>query len=137
MWFFEISWFNWIYLMILEKMTSCLWKLELGFWTYGWIRLLDPSGPNVVSKLQSPRSRHFLRFHDLIGFIHVSGKNEILFVKIGIRVQDLRLVCLLVPIGPNVVSRPQAPRSINFLRFHKVIILISWFWRKWRPVCEN
>ena len=28
--------------MILEKMKSCLWKLGLGFWTHGFIRLLDP-----------------------------------------------------------------------------------------------
>ena len=50
--------------MILEKMTSCLWKLVLGFWTYGWIRLLGPSGLNMASKPQTPRSRHFLRFRD-------------------------------------------------------------------------
>ena len=29
--------------MILDKMRSCLRKLELGFWTYGLIRLLAPS----------------------------------------------------------------------------------------------
>ena len=67
--FFQISLFYWIHLMILEKMTSCLWKLEPGFWIYGWIRLLGASGPNVVSRTQVPRSRHFLRFHDFIGFI--------------------------------------------------------------------
>ena len=80
--FFEISWFYWIHLMILEKMRPCLWKLQLGFWTYGLIRLLGPSGPNVVSGSQTPRLRNFLRFHDFIGFI-------------------------------------------------------SWFLRKWWPVCEN
>ena len=55
--------------MVLEKMRSCSWKLEPGFWTYLWIRLLDPSCPNVVSRPQAPRSRHFLRFHNFIGFI--------------------------------------------------------------------
>ena len=68
--------------MILEKMRSCLWKLEPGFWTYGWIRLLGPSDPTIILRPQTTRSRHFLRFHDFIGFI-------------------------------------------------------SWFLRKWRPVCEN
>ena len=80
--FFEISWFYWIPLMILEKMMACLWKLQLWFWTYGLIHLLDPSGPNVASGSQTSRSRNFLRFHDFIGFI-------------------------------------------------------SWFLRKWGPVCEN
>ena len=54
---------------ILKKMRSCLSKLEPGFWTYGWICLLGPSGPNVVFRSQAPRSRHFLRFHNFIGFI--------------------------------------------------------------------
>ena len=57
--FFEISWFYWIHLIILEKMRSCLWKFKPGFWTYGWILLLGPSGPNkcAVFRLQVPRSR--------------------------------------------------------------------------------
>ena len=53
----------------LKKMRSCLWKLEPGFWTYGWIHLLGPSGPNVLSRSQAPSSRNFLKFHDFIGFI--------------------------------------------------------------------
>ena len=45
--FVEISWFYWIHLMILEKMRSCLWKLELGFWAYSLICLLPKAlGPN-------------------------------------------------------------------------------------------
>ena len=46
------------FIMILEKMRSCLWKLELEFWALAWlICLLGPSGPNVVSGPQNPRSR--------------------------------------------------------------------------------
>ena len=67
--FFEISWFYWIYLMILEKMMVCLWKLQLWFWTYGLIRLLCPSGPDVVAGSQTSRSRNILRFPKFIGFI--------------------------------------------------------------------
>ena len=67
--FFEIYWFYWIHLMILEKMMSCLWKLHVWFWTYGLIGLLGTNGPYVVSGSQTPRSINFLRFHDLIGFI--------------------------------------------------------------------
>ena len=68
--------------MILEKVRSCLWKLELGFSSHGLIRLLGPSDPNVASRSQAPRSRHFSKFPDFIRFI-------------------------------------------------------SWFLRKWGPVCEN
>ena len=58
-----------IYFMILEKMRPCLWKLELGFWTYGLTRLLGPSSPIVVSMPQTPKSINILRFNDFIGFI--------------------------------------------------------------------
>ena len=44
-------------------------KLELGFWTYGLIRLLGPSGPNIVSRPQTPKPSNFLRFNNSIGFI--------------------------------------------------------------------
>ena len=54
--------------MILEKMRSCLGKLELGIWSYGWIRLLGPSGPSVVFRPKTPRSGYFLRFHHFIAF---------------------------------------------------------------------
>ena len=37
------SWFYWIYLIILDKMAHFLWKLELGFWTYGLKRFLGLS----------------------------------------------------------------------------------------------
>ena len=44
---------------------------------------------NVVFITQSPRSWNFLKFHDFIGFIYDSGKNEVLLVKIRVRVADL------------------------------------------------
>ena len=40
--FFKIWWFDMIQLMILDKMRSCLWKVEQGFWVYGLIKLSDP-----------------------------------------------------------------------------------------------
>ena len=87
--FFEISWFYWIHLLILEKMRSCLWKLQLGFWTYGSICFLGPSGPNVVSGPQTSRSKFFLRFHDFIGSIFwFLRKWGPVFLKIGARVLD-------------------------------------------------
>ena len=67
--FFKIWWFDMIQLMILDKMRSCLWKVEQGFWVYGLIKLSDPIGRNLVSRLQTPRSRNFLKFDGLIWFI--------------------------------------------------------------------
>ena len=32
--------------------------------------------------------------------------------------------CFVGPIGPNAVSRPQAPRSRSFLRFHDFFIFL-------------
>ena len=81
--FFEISWFYWIHLMILEKMRSCLWKLQLGFWTYGLIHFLGPAKwPKCSFWVLNHRVNFFGRCYDFIGFI-------------------------------------------------------SWFLRKWGPVCEN
>ena len=39
------------------------------------------------------------------------GEHEVLFVKIVARVPDIWLDSLLGPSGPNIVSRPQTPRS--------------------------
>ena len=66
---FNIFRFYWIHLMILEKKRSCLLKLERGLWTYGKIRLLGPSGPNVVSRLQTPKSSNFFICHNFTAFI--------------------------------------------------------------------
>ena len=58
--------------MNLDKIRSCMWKLVVGFRSYGLIRLLGPSGSNVVSSPQTPKSRNFLRWfndHGFNGFI--------------------------------------------------------------------
>ena len=41
-------------------------KLVVGFRSYGLIRLLDPSGPNVVSRPQTQELQNFGKFHDFI-----------------------------------------------------------------------
>ena len=80
----------------------------------------------------------FWDFIILLDSSHDSWKNEVLFVNIGARVLDLWLwIRLLGPSQPNEVPSPQAPRSINFLRFHIFTGFSSWFWRKWGLVCEN
>ena len=38
----------------------------------------QPTGPNVVSRPLSPRSKHFLRYHDFIGFTSWFWENEVL-----------------------------------------------------------
>ena len=77
--------------MILEKMRSYLWKLELGFWTYSLMCFLGPSGPNVVFWPQTPKSWNFLTYHILLESFYHSGENEVLSMKIGARVLDLWL----------------------------------------------
>ena len=44
---------------------------------------------------------------------------------------------LLGPSRSNVVPRPLAPGSINFLRLHNFTGFFSWFLRKWGLACEN
>ena len=47
--FFQIWWFYWTHLMILEKVRSWLWKLELWFSTTGLISHLPKAlGPNCL-----------------------------------------------------------------------------------------
>ena len=75
-------WFNWIQLMILDRMKSYLWKLELGFWPYSLTNALCPSGSYLVSKPKTPRPRYFLRFNHLIGFTLWFIK-LVMFVEIG------------------------------------------------------
>ena len=44
-------------------------RVQVGFRSYGLIRLLGPSGPNVVSRPQTPKPKDFSRHHDFNGFI--------------------------------------------------------------------
>ena len=87
--------------MIMEKMKSCLWKLQLGFWSYGLIRLLSPSVANVVSRPQTPRSIFFWDFMILLDSYHDSWENEVMFVKIAARVLDLWLDTFSGPKWPK------------------------------------
>ena len=41
-------------ILILERIRSCLWKLELRFWTYDLLCLLGPSCPKLVFTPQTP-----------------------------------------------------------------------------------
>ena len=52
--------------MILGKIRSCMLKLVVGFRSYASIRLLGPSGPDVVSRPQTPNWQILLRFHNFI-----------------------------------------------------------------------
>ena len=71
--FFRISWFDWIQLMILDKMRSCLWKLKLVFRTFGLLRILSPR----VLRFNNFKSNDF-------------GENkQLLFVKTRAGVLDL------------------------------------------------
>ena len=77
--------------MILEKMKSFFSKLELAFWTYGLIHILDPIDPNVVSRPQTQTQNIFSDFIILLDSSHDSWENEVLFLKIEDGVLDLWL----------------------------------------------
>ena len=105
-------------------MRSCLWKLEPGFCTNGWIRLLGSIGPNVVSRSQPIGSRHFWDYIILLDLSHDSWENEFLFVKIRARVLDLWL---------DTSSRPNSCKcsfytpdpKVNFFFWDFIILLDS------------
>ena len=67
------------------------------------------------------------RFFNLASF-HIGIK---LYVKVNSSLARSRWS------GPNGVSRPRVPRSRHFLRFSDFVGFISWFLRKWSPVCKN
>ena len=69
-------------------MRSCLWKLELGFWTCGLICFLSPSGLNININISG------LIFWDIMilsDSCYNFREKEVLSMKIGIRVLDLWL----------------------------------------------
>ena len=43
-----------------------MWKLVVEFKSYGLIRLLEPSGQNVVCRSKTPKSQSFWKFHYFI-----------------------------------------------------------------------
>ena len=107
--------------MILDKMRSCIWKLVLWFRSSGLIRLLSPSGPNVVSRSQAQKSKFFWDIMILMDSFYDFGRNEVLFVKIGAIVLDLQLDTCFGPNCPKLVLRPQTP-NITALRFKNFFI---------------
>ena len=107
--------------MIMEKMKSCLWKLQLGFWSYGLIRLLSPSGTNVVSWPQTPRSNFFWDFMILLDSSHDSRENEVLFVKVIAIVLDIWLDTSFGPKWPKCSFWVPDPKVKKFFE-------ISWFY---------
>ena len=113
--------------------------MELWFWTYGWIHLLGPSCPSVVSRPQAARSISFLTFQILLDSSYDSWKSEVLLANIGARGSGLVWIPLLDRAKLLKCSsyRPQATRSIIFLRFHKFTEFSTWFLRKCGLVCEN
>ena len=69
--YFKIWGINWIHLLILDKMRSCLGKLELGFWT-GRLLIVKSFGPDW-SKILIPtaeRGAHYDFYFDFCPVIH-------------------------------------------------------------------
>ena len=100
--------------------------MELGFWTYGLIRLLDRNSLNQM--FLGPRSQSQRIFWDniiLLDSCYDSGENEILSVKVRTRVLVLWLHIFLDPSPPNVVFRLQTP---NYFFFWDIKILSELFY---------
>ena len=133
--------------MILKKWGSCLWILEPGFWIYAWLDTsswpklpkfsLQAPGPNKVNKF-SYISKFYWIHLDSSGF-YDSWKSEVLLANIGARGSGLVWIPLLDRAKLLKCSsyRPQATRSIIFLRFHKFTEFSTWFLRKCGLLCEN
>ena len=51
---------NFIGFNFLDKM-SFLWKLEIGFWTYGFLSVLGPSGQKLVFRPPNPKVKVFFK----------------------------------------------------------------------------
>ena len=84
--FFEISWFYWIHLIILEKMAGYFF----------WVQVAQINVLFLGSRSQGQDS--FWDFMILLDSSHHLWENEVLFVKIGARVLDLCYygwICLL------------------------------------------
>ena len=122
--------------MILEQMRSYLWKLELGFWTYGWIRLLGPSGPNVVSRPRTTRSGRFFETSSFYCiYLMIVEKMRSCLWKLGLGFSTNSLISPLPKVlGPNCPElgfRSQTKRQsfgiwIFFhVKFHKILHQIS------------
>ena len=54
--------------IILNKTRSCLWKSEIGFWSYGLVNHLGAIGPKHIFRLQNLSSRYFLILYNFIVF---------------------------------------------------------------------
>ena len=116
---------------------SCLGKLELGFWTYSLICLPGPSGPNIVSGPQTPRSKYFLRFHNFIDSSHDSWENVVLFVKIEARFWTYMSWCIFRTQGQVAQIYFLGPRPQGPDIFWDFIILLNSSHDSWGLVCEN
>ena len=120
----------------MEKMRSCLWKLQPGFWTYGLICLLGPSGPNVVSGSQTHGQEIFWDLMILLDSSHDSWENDGLFVKIAAMVLDIWLDTSFGPKWPRCSFWVPDPKVITFFEiswFYWIYLMIlekmrSWFW---------
>ena len=105
---------HWIYRIILDKTRSCLWKSEIGFWSYCLVRPnhLGPIGLKLVFRLQNPRSRYFLILDSFIVFNLWFGKKW--DPVCGKRSKGSGLMLwhdkCLGPSGPQLAFRPQTPR---------------------------
>ena len=117
--FFKTRWFYWIQLMIHEKMRSCLWKVKLGFLTYGLISVLGWRSPKLVFRLKTSRLKYFLKF-DIFGFnLQLWTKSGLFLWKSELGFWTYGLLSDLGPSGPKLVFKLQTPMLTYFFKIWK------------------
>ena len=114
----------------------CLWEMELGFWSYVLICFVGSSSQNVASSPKIPKSWSFLRYNDFIGiFFWFWRKRSPVCEKWSYFSGIMAWHVFWVQVGQmNFLGRRPQNHEF-FLRFHKFIGLVLWFWRKLGSVC--
>ena len=111
-------------------MSICLLKLEVGFWTYGFVNLLGLIGPKLVFRPLVPNELYVLIFRYNILFSLKSCINWGLVAKIGYRSLDLWLCKSFCPNWPKTSS--YAPDHKGYfsckifpVKLHKILHKLS------------
>ena len=112
--------------MILDNMSCCFWKLELVFWTYGWMRFLGLD-THAFSRPQTPMSKYFFRFYDFIGFISWFWRNMrscLWKLELGFLTNGL-ISPLPKALGPNCPKLVLTPQIFQIWPYLNSLIIIK------------
>ena len=126
-----------IQLLILDKMRSFLWQLELRFWIYGVIKIWGPIDPNVVTTLQILGWKLILIFDEFIRFTFWFWIKWGFLLKIAARFLGLWFGKFFSQICPKLVLWMQATGWRFIFTFDNFTGFSSWFWVKRGFFCQK